>query len=198
MELENTQQIALYKALSKAQAQMTHATKDAVNPAFKSRYADLSAVIDATIPHLNANGLSLIQLPTFESLPDGSTNFVLVTKLLHDGGGTIECRTPIVVRDSTNPQSFGSGITYARRYSLSALCCIAQEDDDGESAKSGQVQTKPPATKPVDKRMMFEDAVKKLGLTPQKIGDVIGRLGYESLSEAKESEFNEIYFALKA
>jgi len=187
--------LALYKAMSKAQALMSHATKDSTNPAFKSKYADLSAVINATLPHLNANGLSLIQLPTFEQNADGSVDHVLITRIMHDDGGVIECKTPIVVRDQTNPQSFGSGITYARRYALSALCCIAQEDDDGEHAKQG-APTKPEPKKSPTKREMFEDAVLKLGKRERML-ELLGEFGVESLSEIKDTDFNAFFLELK-
>jgi len=52
---------ALAAALAKAQGQMTFATKDATNPHFKTRYADLAAVWSAIREPLAANGLSVIQ-----------------------------------------------------------------------------------------------------------------------------------------
>lgn len=43
-------------ALVKAQNQFGPALKTSTNPHFKSRYADLSAVVEAVVDALNANG----------------------------------------------------------------------------------------------------------------------------------------------
>lgn len=111
------------------QAAIRPAIKDANNPAFRSKYADLTAVWDAVKKPLADNGFSVIQSPDF----DGETMW-LKTTILHAGGDKMEGRYPIrpVKQD---PQGFGSAITYARRYSLSAMLgVVADEDDDGNAA----------------------------------------------------------------
>jgi len=184
----------LYKALSKAQSKMSHATKDATNPAFKSKYADLSAIIDAVLPVLNEVGISIVQLPTFE-VHGESLDHVLITRMMHDNGGVIEVKTPIVVRDSTNPQSLGSGITYARRYALSAICCIAQEDDDGNQASQGHV-VKQVVKQEETKFQKFSKACIELN-KKQKMIDLLGVYGCEALSNLPENLYNEFYATLK-
>ena len=53
-------------ALSKAQGAMTAAKMDSVNPFFKSKYADLGSVIQASKSTLAANGLRRCRrLPNF-------------------------------------------------------------------------------------------------------------------------------------
>lgn len=129
----------LAEALSKAQSNFQHAKKDANNPFFKSKYADLPAVIDAAKKPLSENGLSVIQ-PT--SL-DENGNVSLITLLAHSSGEWIAGCYPIdpVKKD---PQGMGSALTYARRYSYSAITGIAaiDEDDDGNAASQGKPQPK--------------------------------------------------------
>ena len=51
----------IYDALSSAQSEMGKALKDATNPHFKSKYADLASVMDACMPSLTKNGIALTQ-----------------------------------------------------------------------------------------------------------------------------------------
>lgn len=117
-------------ALCKAQSNVGVAIKDKVNPAFKSRYADLAAVWDAARPALSENGLSVIQLP----LADEPGYAALETVILHESGEFISsvCRAKITKDD---PQGYGSGITFLRRYALtSVLGIVSGDDDDGHAA----------------------------------------------------------------
>lgn len=119
---------ALATALALAQAEMTNAAYNKVNPGFKSRYADLAAIREVTLPALNKNGLALIQTTQF-----AEGRLMLVTRLAHKGGQWIEGTYPIAISDK--PQVMGSALTYARRYAWAALCGItAEEDDDAEVA----------------------------------------------------------------
>jgi len=51
-------------ALAKAQSKFSAAVKSSQNPAFRSKYADLSSVIDATLEHLNSEGITCMQHPS--------------------------------------------------------------------------------------------------------------------------------------
>ena len=116
-------------ALVRAQREFAPAIKTSANPAFKSRYADLSACLDAVIDALHRHGLALVQ----KTHPDAD-GVAVETLLIHETGDTISggvLRVPAAKRD---PQGFGSALTYARRYSLMAVCGIAPEDDDGNAA----------------------------------------------------------------
>jgi hypothetical protein len=119
---------ALAAALAKAQSSITGAVKDSANPFFKSKYADLESVWAACRKPLTENGLSVIQTtqPTKHGL-------MLVTTLAHSSGEWIRGYMTILTKDST-AQSMGSGITYARRYALAAICGVYQADDDAEAA----------------------------------------------------------------
>ena len=118
----------LAKALALAQGAMEGAKKDALNPHFKSAYADLASVWAAIRKPLSDNGLSVIQLPEL----DDAGNVRMVTMLLHSSGQFIEASYAL---PATKPdaQGYGSAITYMKRYALSGMG-VAPEDDDGESA----------------------------------------------------------------
>jgi hypothetical protein len=118
-------------ALAKAQANMGKALKQANNPHFRSKYADLGNVMDACLPALNEAGIALIQ-------PIGSdeNGHYVETVLIHgESGENIQCRVPLIL-GKNDMQGFGSAVTYARRYGLMAMAGIAPEDDDGNAASA--------------------------------------------------------------
>jgi hypothetical protein len=123
-------------ALVKAQKAFGPALKTATNPHFRTKYADLSACVEAVIESLNANGIYLLQ-GTHEC-PDGVT---VETVFLHESGEQLTAGKLHVPAAKQDPQGYGSALTYARRYSLMAACGIAPEDDDGNAASK-------PAAKP--------------------------------------------------
>lgn len=116
-------------ALLKAQTAITFAAKDATNPHFKSKYADLPSVIDAIKPALNEHGIVFLQTPS----PSDPGALALTTRLIHESGEWIE-DTAIVPLPKNDPQGYGSALTYARRYSLAAITGLYQDDDDGNGA----------------------------------------------------------------
>jgi len=120
---------ALFAAISAAQGEIENASKNAANPHFKSKYADLAEILNTTRPVFAKHGLSLSQFPGF----DGSLASV-TTIIAHKEGGYIVAVASCVPAKS-DAQGIGSATTYLRRYSAAAAAGIAQEDDDGESAK---------------------------------------------------------------
>ena len=100
--------------------------KTANNPHFKSKYADLEAVVDACSAALEANKLAIWQSVS----EDGAR---LVTRLYHESGQWMEGYTPLII-GKNDMQGLGSAYTYARRYGLMAALGIAPEDDDGNAA----------------------------------------------------------------
>lgn len=115
-------------ALLSAQKEINNASKDAKNPHFRSSYASLGSVIEAVKEPLNKQGIAIIQ-----ALGDGKDGLYLSTRLLHTSGQWIE-DTAFSPLPKADPQGVGSATTYLRRYSLAALMCITQEDDDGNAA----------------------------------------------------------------
>jgi hypothetical protein len=119
----------LFTAIAAAQGEMKSASFNKINPHFKSRYADLAAIISASVPVLSKHGLGIVQFPT-----DHGGQVWLVTWLTHKSGQHIEGRYPIA---PGTPQQMGSAMTYAKRYSWSAMCGIAADDDDDANAAEG-------------------------------------------------------------
>ena len=124
----------LATALAAAQGQMGAAVKDAENPFFKSKYADLGAVIKALKEPFSSNGLSYTQFP----IRDGDSAGV-VTRLMHSSGQWMESEytLPLAKFDA---QSAGSAFTYARRYALQSIAGIPAADDDGNAAAEAAPQ----------------------------------------------------------
>jgi len=120
-------------ALVKAQKAFGPALKTSTNPHFRSKYADLSACVEAVIDALNNNGIFLLQKNY-----DCADGIMVETVFVHESGEMLECgivHFPAVKKD---PQGYASALTYARRYSLMAACGIAPEDDDGHKASNRQ------------------------------------------------------------
>jgi hypothetical protein len=120
---------SISSALLKAQRKMGSATKGASNPYFKSRYADLGAVMEVVKDPLNEEGVSILQ-PTYSK--DGA--HYVETVLMHESGEYIASEPLKLELTKTDMQALGSAITYARRYTLQSLLSIPAEDDDGEGA----------------------------------------------------------------
>jgi len=116
-------------ALAAAQINMGKALKQASNPHFRSKYADLGSVMDACLPALNERGIAVIQ-PTGE---DDLGRFVQTILIHGESGEQLSCRVPLIV-GKNDMQGYGSAVTYARRYGLMAMAGIAPEDDDGNAA----------------------------------------------------------------
>lgn len=116
-------------AFVKAKREFGPALKARVNGAFKNKYADLGACIDAVDDALLNNGIALIQ----ETFMD-DTGVTVETVFMHESGESIRGGKLHVPAAKHDPQGYGSALTYARRYSLQAACGIAPEDDDGNAA----------------------------------------------------------------
>ena len=125
-------------ALVKAQKAFGPALKTSTNPHFRSRYADLSACVEAVIEGLNGAGIALIQR-TSEDL----TGVTVETVFIHESGEMLECGKLHVPASKQDPQGYGSALTYARRYSLMAACGIAPEDDDGNAGSRRPIAPTP-------------------------------------------------------
>jgi hypothetical protein len=118
MENSFTQKVIL------AQAAIGTLHRDATNPHFKSKYTTLDHILEAARPALAAHGLLLSQHLT-------ATDTV-VTRI-SDEDNELVSEVRICGGNTTNPQQFGSAVTYARRYALTALLAISTDaDDDGE------------------------------------------------------------------
>ena len=117
----------LADSLAKAQAEIGGAKATKENKFLKNKYADLSSVYEACKDALSKHGIAIVQV--FETLEDGT---LFLRSSLLKGTERIDSRLPLQwIKDW---HSMGSAITYARRYSLSALVGVCPEDDDGSQA----------------------------------------------------------------
>lgn len=137
-------------ALVKAQKAFGPALKSSTNPHFRSRYADLSACVEAVITGLNDNGIALIQ-----QTHDCDSGVCVETLFLHESGESLSAGKLHVPATKQDAQGYGSALTYARRYSLMAACGIAPEDDDGNAASRQPIKAKVDA--PVAPKVTKED-----------------------------------------
>lgn len=135
---KSTTIVEIAKALVKFQKAVKPVKKEAENPFFKSKYADLASIIEAIKDPMADNGLSFSQFPTGQNQ--------LTTILMHESGEWLEDTYTVAPVDN-RPQSVGSAITYARRYALGAILGIATESDDDGAEASGTVA--PQATRTV-------------------------------------------------
>lgn len=119
----------LFGAMAKAFAGIEGATKDANNPHFKTKYADLGAVVDAIKPALVANGLWFAQVSH-----EQSGGVCVETVLCHSSGQQMSFGKLFVPASKQDAQGYGSALTYARRYSLLTAFGVCPEDDDGNAA----------------------------------------------------------------
>ena len=175
-------------ALAAAQAQMGKALKSAQNPHFKSKYADLASVVDATMPALNANGIAVIQ-----PLAETEAGRVVVTKFIHSSGEILECAIPLIVAKN-DMQGLGSAITYGRRYGLMSLAGIAPEDDDGNAAAKAA-----PRTITADQFIRLRDTAEMAGVAAEKICSAYGAPSLEQFpAEAFDRAMKKLAATIEA
>lgn len=135
----------LAKALAVAQGQFKPIRRESINPYFKSKYADLAAIIDGTRDALAKNSLAFTQAVSVND------HVVVETLLMHESGEWVRGSISLKPK-ADDPQAAGSAITYGRRYSLGAILGVASEDDDdgnagsktgSESKSEAKTETKP-------------------------------------------------------
>lgn len=131
-------------ALKVAQDNLGDVKKNATNPHFKSKYADLGAVLDAVWPALEKAGIALLQPPAGRIASDNEYYVVVETVLLHTSGQRCWSQLTLPVSKS-DPQGAGSAITYGRRYAVQSFFGLTAEDDDGNAASR---RPAPPAAAP--------------------------------------------------
>ena len=132
----------LCTALVKFHSEVGKVKKAATNPFFKSKYANLSSILDIIEAPLCEAGLSFVQFPIGEN--------ELQTVLMHTSGEWMQGSYKMKPTKN-DPQGLGSAITYQRRYALGAILGLnIDEDDDGNAAS---------------KPLSVEDAIKEVKRT---------------------------------
>jgi len=182
-------------ALVKAQKDFSPALKTSTNPHFKSKYADLSACVEAVIDALNSNGIAMIQ-----RTHDDESGVTVETVFIHESGEMIESGKLHVPASKQDPQGYGSALTYARRYSLMAACGIAPEDDDGNAASQKPKQQKMADSAVADYLTMIADAesmdaLKKAFVTAHRaaehISDANAQAKFEQAKDKRKQQLTD-------
>lgn len=132
----------IMKAIASVASQGITCIKNADNPYFNSKYADLKTVVEALKEPLEVVGLKYYFAPIEHSNEDGSKYMTCDLIVLNDKEST-SFSFPF---SQSEPQKIGSALTYAKRYLLTTVFnVIAEEDDDGNAASGN-------TTKPVAKK----------------------------------------------
>ena len=120
----------LSAAMAKAFCEITGAENDKENGHLRYKYASLSSIIEAIKPAITKYGLWFYQI--IHSVP----GFAAVeTVIMHSSGEKLSCGIVSVPVSKNDAQGYGSGLTYAKKYSLSSAFGVSpDEDDDGEEA----------------------------------------------------------------
>lgn len=144
-------------ALVSAIGELQNVAKTASNPYFKSKYAPLDAIVDATRPVLLKHGLAISQTPLYM---EGSAG--VETTILHTAGHSTTTTLLLPLKDQS-PQGVGGAITYARRYALAAVLGLATEEDDDGNVSSGlskktAEEARPAVAKAMDKNPVVRPA----------------------------------------
>ena len=139
----------------------TRIPKSGEDTFLRRTYSNIGDVMDALAPHLDVEGVTLLQLPTFQgthqvlrAYKKGQGHEVhevtvaryAMATLIWKGG---EYCGNVMVADceSTEPKAVGSLVTYLRRYGAVDLFNLTSEDDDGDQATPGEGRKqKPPRT----------------------------------------------------
>lgn len=153
---------AIAPALLKAQKAIGPAIKDKTNPLYKSKYADLHAVMKACLDALNGNGLVLLQTPVHSE----DSKVHMTTRLQHESGEYME-ETFSIPAQKQDPHGYGSACTYLRRFSVSAwLGIVTEEDDDGNAASKSPAERI--LARPSDAKQEAVDALARMDIADQQ------------------------------
>jgi len=141
------------KALCVFHSEVGKVKKTSTNPFFKSKYADLSSILDVISEPLVNAGLSFVQFPT--------ENHGMTTMLMHESGEWLKGNYTMEPTKK-DPQGLGSVITYQRRYALGAVLGLnIDNDDDGNTGSEPVEPKKKEEPKSTIKEAMFEvDGIK--------------------------------------
>ena len=184
----------LFSSLAKAQAEIDIAKTDAINPFYKSRYADLASVVKASRKSLTENNLSVIQ----RILTNDNGSMCLYTRLCHASGQWIESKMPINP-NKNDIQSIGSYITYLKRYNYAAIVGVvtSDEDDDAESAMKDKRKPTSQRSNDLITKEQFNLLTKELHGDKGLIESILKGCKIKRLADLTKVQFNHVYERIK-
>lgn len=135
--------LALMKDFSEVQANINQPKKDKQGAQFRNgqsyKYADLNSVISEIQEASKEHDIAYIQQPVMDGGKAGVDNYLLNSK-----GAIMDFGAYLLDVGGARPQDAGGAMTYARRYSISAIFGIASEED----TDAQEFQAKPSFTSP--------------------------------------------------
>jgi hypothetical protein len=157
---------ALSDAIAKAQAEMKNPPKNKINPHFKSRYADLPAILETILPVYAKFGIALMQ-----GTDVTDTGIILTTRISFKNEW-IESDYPVC--QFATPQQQMSALTYAKRAALQVMGLVCGDDDlDGEDSKDVKTYIAIPKIT-TDEVKKLEDLLIETGSDPVKFQKYFG------------------------
>jgi hypothetical protein len=182
---------ALAKALCAAQKKLKPALKDATNPFFKSKYANFESIWEAARDPLTANGLSVVQVLSTNETGEPTLN----TMLMHESGEWISGKTPLKPM-KPDPQSFGSHLSYLKRYALAAMVGVVTSDEDDDanraSGKHDEIEKPVAPIKAISQKQigLLMQVCEENGWSEEGLREYLATKGIKSRSMIPASEFN--------
>lgn len=183
----------LHSAMAAAFGEIEAATKSANNSHFKTKYADIGAVIEAVKPALIKNGLFFTQHP--HPSEEGVT---VETVLHHASGESVSLGSLFVPANKRDAQGFGSALTYARRYALVTAFGVPTEDDDGNAAARGQSRESAVSPAPLIDNSQWALIVQLVEASKADVQAFCTAYGIGSLKELPASDFPKAKAQLEA
>lgn len=124
----------LYMDLIKFRKALKQPKKDTQNTFFNSKYVTLEGVQRAIDEAIQETGLSY-----FQQIRNTDNGVSVNTIIVHESGQALQSGWLALNPVKQDPQGYGSAITYARRYQLSAMFGISSDlDDDGNASSQPQ------------------------------------------------------------
>ena len=169
---QSEKQDKMIPALLKFHRSELRISKDRTVPVGGNRtrsYTTLDEILSKIKPVLTDCGLVLHQY-----LAGGD----VVTMLTHESGQFIASKVafvPMTGNNTNNLQNAGGGLTYLKRYCISALLCINAEDDDDGATSTGTVLTPlkdeqiPTIKKAINEGYTIDQVKQKYSLTTKQL-----------------------------
>lgn len=166
-----------------------------VNAGPKSyHFAPLPEILDLARPVLARHALAV----RFQTAPDA--NNILVTCEVVHATGVVVSAASLYSPSNANMQTVGSGLTYARRYTLvAALGIAADDDDDGEATVRPAPKAAPTQVQPLPARPLpadFLDWCKANNLRAAQVDAWTRSSGKGSIYEYDEARLSRLVAAV--
>jgi len=172
----------LAPAFHAAQSEMGPAILDSTNPAFRSKFASLSSVLNASVSVLNKHGISVQQHAGFND----ETKLVQVTTvLMHKSGQRVSSTCGLPLGGKRDGHAYKSATTYLRRISLIGICGLAEADDDGNAASVvAPRRAAPPITVATEEQLsQYRSDLEDKGFDPKLVADFFHTHGKPSAAK---------------